>query len=73
MDASFTANPRFDPQRNAAEMGLRSIPIFFLGGANNSAGSTDETIDVSNETPPVPWIRIAIVALVLWGIWKLAK
>jgi len=73
MDASYKANPRFDPQRNAAELGLRSIPVFFLGGSDQ-AGSTDETTDVSNDWGPrVPWIRLAVLAAVVWIVWKLGK
>jgi hypothetical protein len=73
MDASFKANPRFDPQRNAAALGLRSIPIFFLGGAD-TAGSTDATATESNDWGPrVPWLRIATLAVIVWAVWKLAK
>ncbi len=70
MDASYKANPRFDPQRNAAELGLTSIPVFFLGDTD-AAGSTDATAtehaDVAGQ---VPWIRLALLALVVWLICR---
>ena len=73
MDASYQANPRFDPQRNAAELGLDRIPVFFLGGAVE-AGSTDPT---ATERPDyasqIPWVRLGVLAAVVFVIWKLGK
>lgn len=70
MDASYKANPRFDPQRNAAELGLSSIPIFFLGDTD-AAGSTDATAtEGTSFAGRIPWIRLALLALVVWLICK---
>lgn len=73
MNTSYTANPRFDPQRNAAELGLRQIPIFFLDGAA-SAGSTDPTaVESPDPNGRIPWGRVAVVLLFFWAVWKLAR
>jgi hypothetical protein len=73
MDAAYKANPRFDPQRNAAELGLRNIPIFFLGGAK-SAGSTNPTESQAPDYgPKIPWGRLLIVVAVVCALWKLAR
>ncbi len=70
MDASFKANPRFDPERNAAELGLKTIPIFFFG-ESGQAGSTDPTAtDRPDYAGQVPWIRLALLALVVWLICR---
>lgn len=72
-DQAYKANPRFDPARNAREMGLSDIPLVFLGGSD-LAGSTDATASVRPDyASRIPWVRVAAVAAVIWLIWKLGK
>jgi hypothetical protein len=73
MPTSYKADPRFDPLRNARELGLSAIPESFLGGTD-TAGSTDATATVSPDyAGRIPWIRLAVVIGVLWLVWRLGK
>jgi len=66
-------DPRFDPQRNALELGSVTLPSFFVD-ADAGAGPTD----LSTTATPVwwdnlPWKRALLVLGVLWLIWRLGK
>lgn len=72
MTGAYKADPRFDPLRNARELGLSNIPTSFLGGAE-TAGSTDATAVDSPDLAQIPWIRVALVIVALVAVWKLGK
>ena len=68
----MTANPRFDPTRNATELGSVTVPAFFMGGSGT--GSTDpDTTKKFVWWDRLPWKRILLVTLAVVIVWKLAK
>ena len=73
MDASYQANPRFDPQRNAAELGLARIPVFFLGGAEEAGSTNSTTATRPDYASQIPWVRLGVLVAVVWLICKLGK
>jgi hypothetical protein len=73
MNSGYSANPRFDPVRNAREMGSDTVPAFYLDGSAG-VGTTDEPTEAKPEYwAGVPWKRLALVAAIIVLIWKLGK
>jgi hypothetical protein len=67
------ADPRFDPIRNAREIGSRNVPLFFLDDSAGS-GSTDSlTVQTTDLATRLPWVRVALIAAAIWAIWQLSK
>ena len=71
MNATYKADPRFDPLRNARELGSQVVPLFYL---NPDAGAgTTNTDTTAAAVSNLPWVRIGIVLFVIVAIWKLGK
>ncbi len=71
--ATYKADPRFDPLRNARELGSSVVPRFFLTG-DAGAGSTDAAATVSQDfAGQIAWGRVALVILAIVVVWKLGK